>query len=131
MGLLEWIYPKISDFRPVFVAVILFYSLGYMIYRILKYGWTWNLSHSLLFFRGVVCSVLFIVGALFKLKLNMIIAIYLLSCILDLIRHNALLQIVLRRYYKNIVEYLVILSCLCYLFAVILFNRKSLVKFNN
>lgn len=123
-------WPEAMAFRPIFIAVSLIYSIWFLWYRVAYYGWNRNLSHYLVFFRGVVCSIFFIVTVIFTLNLKYVLAVYLFSCIFDLIRHNGLLRIVLKRYYKNIIEYLIILFTLCYFFSVMLFKRKSLVNFN-
>ena len=100
---LEWMYPQAMDLRPLFIVVSLVYSISYMTYRVVTYGWCWNLSHLLLFYRGVICSLLFLVLMSVDASLNYLIGIYMFSCVFDLIRHNILLQTVLRRFYKNII----------------------------
>lgn len=89
--------------RPIFILGSLIYSISYLYYRLVKYGWSWNLSHYLLLFRGVICSFLFAITTVFDSNVTLVLGMYLFSCVIDLIRHNNLLQIVLKRYYKNIV----------------------------
>lgn len=130
IALIEWMVPETMVLRPIFIIIALICSIWYLFYRVTMYGWSKNISHYLLLFRGVICPLVFVLAILLQFDLKYPLGIYLFSCIFDLIRHNMLLRTVLKRYYKNIIEYLIILGALCFFFSVVLFKRKSLKNFN-